>query len=81
MTKKDVLDCQAKRLENSFRLTRVGVTQVKKPVVVNRDGEDHHLTAEIEVFVDLPSTQRGSHMSRNVEVVTEMIDRSARASF
>ena len=78
MTKKDVLDCQAKRLENSFRLTRVGVTQVKKPVVVNRDGEDHHLTAEIEVFVDLPSTQRGSHMSRNVEVVTEMIDRSVR---
>ncbi|HEX9907153.1 MAG TPA: GTP cyclohydrolase MptA [Thermoplasmata archaeon] len=78
MTKKDSLDCQAKRLENSFRLTRVGVTEVKKPVMVHRDGRDHQLTADIDVFVDLPSTQRGSHMSRHVEVVTEMIDRSVR---
>jgi GTP cyclohydrolase-4 len=78
LTKKDVLDCQARRLKNSFRLTRVGVTAVKKPVVVRRDGKDHHLTAEIDVFVDLPSTQRGSHMSRHVEVLTEMIDRSVR---
>lgn len=78
MTKKDSLDCQSRRLENSFKLTRVGVTGVKKPVVVHRDGRDHHLTAVIDVFVDLPSTQRGSHMSRNVEVVTEMIDESVR---
>ena len=75
---KDHLDCQSKRLENSFKLTRVGVTEVRKPIVVVRDGKKHHLTADIDVFVDLPSTQRGSHMSRNVEVVTEMIDKSVR---
>ncbi len=72
------LDCQSKRIENSFRLTRVGITGVRKPVVVHRDHADHYLTAEIDVFVDLPSTQRGSHMSRNVEVITEMIDESVR---
>ncbi|OGS42784.1 MAG: GTP cyclohydrolase [Euryarchaeota archaeon RBG_16_62_10] len=77
MTKK-VSDCQNGRIENGFRLTRVGVTGVRKPVVVHRDGRDHHLTAEIDVFVDLPSTQRGSHMSRNVEVITEMIERGVR---
>ncbi len=78
MKHKDSLDCQSRRLENSFKLTRVGVTGVRKPVTVHRDGRDRHLTAEIDVFVDLPSTQRGSHMSRNVEVVTEMIDESVR---
>jgi len=72
------LDVQNRRIENGFRLTRVGITGVKKPVVVHRHGKDNHLTAEIDVFVDLPSTQKGSHMSRNVEIVTEMIDESVR---
>jgi GTP cyclohydrolase-4 len=72
------LDCQSGRVENSFKLTRVGITDLVKPIVVHRRGEDHHLTASIDVFVDLPSTQRGSHMSRNVEVITEMIEDSLR---
>ena len=78
MGRMERLDCQSRRVENSFKLTRVGITGLVKPVVVHRDGEDHHLTAEIDVFVDLPSTQRGSHMSRNVEVITEMIEDSLR---
>ncbi|MBN1678250.1 MAG: GTP cyclohydrolase I FolE2 [Candidatus Thermoplasmatota archaeon] len=72
------MGCQAKRLEDSFELTRVGVTGVVKPVLVHRDGKDNHLTARMDIFVDLPSTQRGSHMSRNIEVVTEMIEDSIR---
>lgn len=72
------LDCQSRLVENSFHLTRVGITGVRKPVVVHRNDRDNHLTAVIDVFVDLPSTQRGSHMSRNVEVITEMIDESVR---
>jgi len=78
LTIKVGMGCQAKRLENSFRLTRVGVTGVLKPIVVQRNGRDNHLTAEIDIFVDLPSTQRGSHMSRNIEVVTEALDQSVR---
>jgi GTP cyclohydrolase-4 len=72
------IDCQSGPLEKSFKLTRVGVTGVKKPVMVRRGGKDHFLVVEIDVFVDLPSTQRGSHMSRNVEVINEMIDSSVR---
>ncbi len=79
MAQKEALDCQSGRVENSFKLTRVGVTGILKPIVVRRRGRDHHLVAEIDVFVDLPSTQRGSHMSRNVEVVTEMVEESVRA--
>lgn len=72
------LDVQNRRIENGFKLTRVGITSVKKPVVVRRHGRDNHLNATIDVFVDLPSTQKGSHMSRNVEIITEMVDRSVR---
>lgn len=72
------LDVQNRRVENGFRLTRVGVTGVRKPVVVYRNGRNNHVTALIDVFVDLPSTQKGSHMSRNVEIITEMIDESVR---
>lgn len=73
-----LLDVQNRRIENGFRLTRVGITGVKKPVMVRRNGRDNHLTASIDVFVDLPSSQKGSHMSRNVEIITEMIDESVR---
>jgi len=76
MAKFDQLGCQSGRIENSFKLTRVGITELVKPVVVRRQGRDHHLTAHVDVFVDLPSTQRGSHMSRNVEVITEVIEDS-----
>ena len=69
---------QNRRVENGFRLTRVGITGVKKPIVVHRHGTDNNITAVIDVFVDLPSTQKGSHMSRNVEILTEMIDESVR---
>ncbi len=68
------LDCQSRPVENSFKLTRVGVTGVLKPVVVHRGGVENHLVAQMDVFVNLPSTQRGSHMSRNMEVINEMID-------
>jgi GTP cyclohydrolase-4 len=73
------LDVQNRRVENGFRLTRVGITGVRKPVLVHRHGRDNHITALIDVFVDLPSTQKGSHMSRNVEIITEMIDESVRS--
>ncbi len=72
------LDVQNRRVENGFRLTRVGITGVKKPVMVHRNGRENHLTASIDVFVDLPSSQKGSHMSRNVEIITEMIDEGVR---
>jgi len=67
-------DIQNQRIEGGFKLTRVGVTGVKKPVNVHRNGRDLTLTATFDLFVDLPSDQRGSHMSRNLEVVGEIVD-------
>ena len=67
-------DVQNRHLTNGFKLTRVGVTGVKKPVRVQRDGMDTLLNCDIDVFVDLPSTQRGSHLSRNLEVIAEIVE-------
>jgi len=57
-------------------LTRVGVTGVKKPVRVTRAGKSTMLFCSIDVFVDLPSTQKGSHLSRNLEAINEAVGRS-----
>ncbi|HKZ48193.1 MAG TPA: GTP cyclohydrolase, FolE2/MptA family, partial [Thermoplasmata archaeon] len=71
-------DVQARPAENRFRLTRVGVTGVMKPVQVRRPHRAVTLTATFDVFVDLPADQRGSHLSRNLEAVGELVDDSVR---
>ncbi len=69
-------DVQNHRVPDNYRLTRVGVTGVKKPVQVARGGKTVTLMPTISLFVDLPANQRGSHMSRNLEVVAELVDES-----
>jgi GTP cyclohydrolase-4 len=71
-----VPDVQNHRVPDNYRLTRVGVTGVKKPVQVVRGGRAVTLMPTISLFVDLPAKQRGSHMSRNLEVVAELVDDS-----
>lgn len=69
-------DVQYRKGESGFRLTKVGVTGVHKPVLVKREGSSNQLNGmlncAIDVFVDLPAEQRGSHLSRNVEVLREV---------
>ncbi|NLK25199.1 MAG: GTP cyclohydrolase I FolE2 [Euryarchaeota archaeon] len=71
-------DVQNRRLTNGFMLTRVGVTDVKKPVRVVRQGRSNTLFCNIDVYVDLPSTQKGSHLSRNLEAINEVVDKGLR---
>lgn len=69
---------QNERPGNSYRLTKVGVTGVVKPVQVRRPSRSLTLTTSIDVFVDLPASQKGAHLSRNLEVINELVDRSVR---
>lgn len=69
---------QNERVHNSFRLNKVGVTGVAKPVQVRRPDRTVTLTTTIDVFVDLPPQQKGSHLSRNLEAINEVVDRSVR---
>ncbi|MCQ4333976.1 GTP cyclohydrolase I FolE2 [Natronomonas sp. F2-12] len=68
-------DVQASSPDISVGLNRVGVTGVEKLVKLHR-GDDRPivLMAEFEVFVDLPEWRKGADMSRNMEVVDEMLE-------
>jgi len=69
-------DVQSGPSSSNFKLTRVGVTGVKKLVNIKRPGRETSmpLVVKMDLFVDLPASQKGSHMSRNLELVSEIID-------
>lgn len=73
-------DLQYGRGNAGYKLSRVGVRGVRKPVLVQRQGINNTLNnilnCSIDIFVDLPAEQKGSHMSRNVEVLNEVVEES-----
>ncbi len=73
-----MMDVQNQMLEGSFKLTRVGVRDVRKPVDVKRPNKNVTLVVSFDLFVDLPAELKGSHMSRNLEVLARVIDDSVR---
>lgn len=57
------------------QLTRVGVTGVKKLLKIERDQKRPIiLLPTFDAFVDLPSNQRGIHMSRSPEAISEVVE-------
>jgi GTP cyclohydrolase-4 len=72
----DLPDVQSRLSPSNFKITRVGVTGVKKLVCVKRPNKETvlPLVVSMDLFVDLPASQKGSHMSRNIELVSEIID-------
>ncbi len=68
-------DVQAAASPHPYKLTRVGVRGVKKPVTVHRPGQKPTgVVATFDLFVDLPKTQKGTHMSRNLEALADILD-------
>jgi len=57
-------------------LRSVGVSGIRKPLSVQRGDRVHTLAATFEVAVDLPSSRKGSDLSRNAEVLAEIVDRT-----
>ncbi|HIQ38454.1 MAG TPA: GTP cyclohydrolase I FolE2 [Methanothermococcus okinawensis] len=69
-------DIQATEPEIKISLTRVGVINLKKLVKIHRKNKRPIiLLPTFEVFVDLPSSQKGIHMSRSPEVIEEVIEK------
>ncbi|SFK79979.1 GTP cyclohydrolase-4 [Halogranum rubrum] len=68
-------DVQATKPDVTVGLSQVGVTGVEKLVKVARDGKRPLiLMAEFEVFVDLPGGRKGIDMSRNMQVIDEVLE-------
>ncbi len=74
----DLPDVQSSPSQFNFKLTRVGVTDVKKLVYIKRPDKKQAmpLVVKMDLFVDLPASQKGSHMSRNLELFSETIDKN-----
>ena len=61
-----------------IKLTRVGVTGVKKLLQLERTNKRPIiLLPTFDAFVDLPSHQKGVHMSRNPEAISEVLEEVA----
>jgi GTP cyclohydrolase IV len=58
-------------------LRSVGVSGIRKPLGIQRPDRVHTLTTSFRVSVDLPSERKGSDLSRNAEVLAEIVDRTA----
>ncbi|MFC6719215.1 GTP cyclohydrolase MptA [Natrialbaceae archaeon GCM10025810] len=72
-------DVQATAPDVTVGLSQVGVTGVEKLVKIAREGKRPIvLTAEFEVFVDLPAWRKGADMSRNMEVIDEILEDATR---
>ncbi|MFB6146804.1 MAG: GTP cyclohydrolase MptA, partial [Halobacteriaceae archaeon] len=68
-------DVQATEPDVQVGLGQVGVTGVEKLVEVDRPSDRPDvLTAEFDVFVDLPRGRKGIDMSRNMEVIEETLE-------
>ncbi len=68
-------DVQATRSEVAINLSRVGVTNVKKLVKVARPNKRPIiLISTFNMYVDLPSDRRGANLSRNFEVIDEVLE-------
>ena len=78
-------DVQYGKGSSGFDLTKVGVSGVRKPIVLARPGinspDSSVVVCSFDIFVDLPARQRGSHLSRNVEVLRAVADESSARPF
>ncbi|HMK47877.1 MAG TPA: GTP cyclohydrolase, FolE2/MptA family, partial [Methanocella sp.] len=74
-------DVQATRSEVAINLSRVGVTNVKKLVKVARPNNKRPiiLISTFNMYVDLPSDRRGANLSRNFEVIDEVLEEMVRS--
>ncbi|MFC7068072.1 GTP cyclohydrolase MptA [Halobaculum lipolyticum] len=72
-------DVQASRPDVSVGLSQVGVTGVEKLVKIDRGADRPWVfMADFSVFVDLPGERKGIDMSRNMEVIDEVLEAATR---
>lgn len=70
MNKNQLRDIQSEEDHRKLPINKVGVKDIKYPVVVLDKGEgSQHTVAKVNMYVNLPHHFRGTHMSRFVEIL------------
>ena len=67
-------DVQSETPESNYRLDRVGLTGVVRPITVQRKRKTITLIPTFRVFVDLPPSRKGSDLSRDIEAVEDVVE-------
>lgn len=63
-------DMQKTRDERNIPLDKVGVKDIRYPIVVlDKNRQQQHTVARVNMYVDLPHQFKGTHMSRFIEVL------------
>ncbi|QDU71722.1 GTP cyclohydrolase FolE2 [Mucisphaera calidilacus] len=64
-------DVQGSRDERNIAINRVGVKGVRYPITLldRKSGGEQHTVAMVDMYVALPADQKGTHMSRFLEVL------------
>nr|WP_248700014.1 MULTISPECIES: GTP cyclohydrolase FolE2 [Thermodesulfobacterium] len=72
LMKPELIDVQSLPPEEKIDIDKVGIKGFKHPVtVLDREKGLQHTVAELNLYVDLPSKFKGTHMSRFIEVINE----------
>ncbi|RPI39886.1 MAG: GTP cyclohydrolase I FolE2 [Methanoregulaceae archaeon] len=75
--RRELPDVQASSPDVRINLTRVGVKNVKKLVEVHRHGKRPTIfISNFDVYVDLPGSLKGANLSRNFEVIDEVLQQA-----
>ncbi len=70
MKARDIPDIQATPDDRLIAIDKVGIKDIRYPVVVrDRAGREQHTVAMFNMYVDLPHSFKGTHMSRFVEIL------------
>ncbi|HOP66394.1 MAG TPA: GTP cyclohydrolase MptA [Methanoregulaceae archaeon] len=76
-SRRELPDIQSTIPDVRINLTRVGVKNVKKLVEVSRPGKRPVIfISNFDVFVDLPGSLKGANLSRNFEVIDEVLQQA-----
>ena len=63
-------DVQASADKRNIAIDKVGIKDLRHPIkVMQRDGESQHSIANVSMYVQLPHHQKGTHMSRFIEML------------
>ena len=69
---KEMADIQNTYDKRQVEITKVGVKNIKSPIIVRDKKKGHqHTVASINMYVNLPHHFKGTHMSRFIEILNE----------
>jgi GTP cyclohydrolase I len=70
-----IVDVQGLPDSRQLSINKVGVKELRHPLtVVQRDGQVQATVAQCNLYADLPAAQKGTHMSRFVEILTDFAE-------